>query len=76
MKLASIIHQYLPAFTSDYADRLLPGHLKAIGAMLSCRTLEAGEIRLRCTECAEQVLRPHSCGHRSCPQCQNHEASR
>jgi len=31
---------------------------------------------LRCTECAEPLRQHRSCGHRSCPQCQNHEASR
>jgi hypothetical protein len=30
---------------------------------------------LACTDCDEQLRHPRSCGHRSCPQCQNHEAS-
>jgi len=75
MKLAPLIQQYLPAFKLHYASQLLPGHLRAIGAMLRCRTADAGEMLLRCTDCAELQRCPHSCGHRSCPQCQNHEAS-
>ena len=75
MELASLIHQYLPALKANYAHRLLPAHLTAIGAMLRCRTPQAGEIQLRCSDCAEQCSRPRSCGHRSCPKCQNHEAS-
>lgn len=75
MKLASLIQQYLPAFKELYATQLLPGHLRAIDAMLRCRTPNAGEMLLRCVDCAEQQRCPHSCGHRSCPQCQNHEAS-
>ena len=75
MKLASLIAQYLPALKDQYADRLLPGHHRAIAAMLRCRTADAGAIRLRCPECATQQRYPRSCGHRNCPQCQNHEAS-
>jgi hypothetical protein len=75
MELASLMHQYLPALKANYAHQLLPGHHRAIGAMLRCRTPEAGEIRLQCTDCAETLGRAHSCGHRSCPRCQNHETS-
>jgi hypothetical protein len=75
MELASVIQQYLPAFQAHYAPRLLPGYLSAIGSMRRCRTADAGEIILRCTDCAGQLRHPRSCGHRSCPQCQNHEAS-
>jgi hypothetical protein len=75
MELASLIHQYLPALKANYAHRLLPGHGRAIGAMVRCRTPDAGQLRLLCTACAERDLRPRSCGHRSCPKCQNHEAS-
>ena len=75
MQLASLVHQYLVAFKSKYAAQLLPGHLRAIGAILRCRTLDSGEMLLTCTGCDEQTRQPRSCGHRSCPQCQNHEAS-
>ena len=75
MKLASIIHHYYDAFKAKYAAGLLPAHLKALDAILRCRTPQAGEIQLRCTECGELICQPRSCGHRSCPQCQNHEAS-
>ena len=75
MELAHLIHQYLPACKEKYANRLLPGHFKAIAALLRCRTPDAGQIQMRCTDCAEQLQYPRSCGHRSCPRCQNHEAS-
>ncbi len=75
MELASLIQQYLPALKAKHADQLLPGHLRAISAMLYCRTADAGQIRLRCTGCAASLSQPQSCGHRSCPKCQNHEAS-
>jgi len=76
MELASLIHQYLPAFKAKYATRLLPGHLRAINAILRCRTPDAGEIILHCNHCDGRTHQPQSCGHRSCPRCQNHETSR
>lgn len=75
MQLASLISQYLAAFKTKYAAQLLPGYLRAIGAIQRCRTADAGEMLLACTGCDEQLQHPRSCGHRSCPKCQNHEAS-
>jgi hypothetical protein len=31
---------------------------------------------VQCTDCGHTSWRPLSCGHRSCPQCQNHDTSR
>lgn len=75
MELANLLHQYLPELQTKYANRLLPGHLGAIRAIRRCRTVDAGQIQLHCSDCAETHSHPHSCGHRSCPRCQNHEAS-
>lgn len=75
MKLASIIEHYEAPFKAKYEDRLLPGQLRAIEAMKRCRTPDAGEVLWYCSACAEQFPNPRSCGHRSCPQCQNHEAT-
>ena len=75
MKLASLMDQYHDALQAQYGSRLLPGHLRAIRAIRQCRTPEAGELFVQCPECNHAEWRPRSCGHRSCPQCQNHEAS-
>jgi hypothetical protein len=75
MQLSSLVHQYLVAFKAKYAAQLLPSHLRAIGAMLRCRTPDSGQMLLHCSQCTEQFWHPQSCGHRSCPKCQNHEAS-
>ena len=75
MQLASILDQYHDAFLAKYGPRLLPGHLRAIDAIRRCRTPEAGEVFVHCPRCHHSEWRPHSCGHRSCPRCQNHEAS-
>ena len=46
MQLAYLVHQYLVAFKVKYAAQLLPGHLRAIGAIQRCRTSRAGEMLL------------------------------
>ena len=75
MQLASVLHQYYDALLAKYGSQLLPSHLRAIDAIRRCRTPEAGELFVQCTDCGHATWRPNSCGHRSCPQCQNHEAS-
>ena len=75
MKLASILHQYHDALQAKYGSQLLPSHRRSIHAISRCRTPESGELFVQCPDCAHATWRPRSCGHRSCPQCQNHEAS-
>ena len=76
MKIASVINEYYDPFLTRYADTALPSHVKALNAMRHCRTPESGELYVRCPNCDHTDFRPLSCGHRNCPQCQNHEASR
>ncbi len=75
MKLASIINQYHDAFMAKYANTALPGHLRAINAIRGCRTPDSGELYAGCSHCSHAEWKPLSCGHRSCPQCQNHEVN-
>lgn len=75
MELAAIITQYYDAFISKYEGTALPSHLKAMNAICRCRTPDSGEIYVSCPDCNHGEWRPLSCGHRSCPKCQNHEAS-
>jgi len=75
MDLVSIIDQYFDTFMRRYAGKVLPGQMAAINAMRRCRTPDSGEIYVQCSECDQAEWRPMSCGHRSCPKCQNHETS-
>ena len=75
MELAAIINQYYDRFMEKYVDTALPGHLKALNAMRSCRTPDSGELYVQCPNCNYGEWRPMSCGHRSCPKCQNHAVS-
>ena len=75
MDIVKIIDQYHTAYKIKYAGILLPSHLKALNAICQCRTPESGELYVQCPDCTHGEWKPLSCGHRSCPKCQNHEAS-
>ncbi len=74
--LASIITQFKDSFIKKYKDFILPGHMKALHAMEHCRDTHGPHMMAQCTdpECSHLTYIPHSCGHRSCPHCQNHES--
>ena len=76
MEMTSIINHYYDDFIAKYGDTALPGQLKALNAIRSCRSSDYGELYVRCPECSHIDWKPLSCGHRSCPQCQNHESTR
>lgn len=76
MDLAAIINQYYDAFISKHGDTALPGHLKAMNAIRRCHTPDSGEFYAHCPGCHHGEWRPLSCGHRSCPKCQNYETSK
>jgi hypothetical protein len=73
MKIANLFREYLPGLEKKYKARLLPSHRRAIHAILTCRTPEAGTLLVKCPNCHRMEIRPSSCGHRNCPVCQNHE---
>lgn len=73
--LASLLTHYHDPFMTRYGSQLSAVQRQAIGAIRRCRTAAAGELQVRCSGCAQHATHPLSCGHRSCPQCQNHEAT-
>ncbi len=76
IRLATIIEQFEADFIQQYQQQLLPSHLKALSAMKICRTQYSPKMLMQCQTCDHQTLVPHSCGHRHCPHCQNHESQR
>lgn len=75
MELTTLINTYRISFEAKYGRHLLPGHRRALDAITRCRTPASGEVLARCTECGQVEWHPCSCGHRSCPRCQNHEVT-
>lgn len=72
--LSSVISLFESDLLKKYGEKLLPGQRKALGAMKRCRTAGSTLMRLCCSACDEMLFVPHSCGHRNCPHCQNHES--
>ena len=73
--LSSIINEFKGRFFDQYKNYALPGHKKALQAMVLCRQEHSLHMLAQCTDhnCGKQIYIPHSCGHRNCPHCQNHE---
>jgi hypothetical protein len=59
----------------QYDKSILPSHHKALWDMVQCRQKHGPHMLAQCTDhdCGEKKYIPHSCGHRNCPHCQNHE---
>jgi hypothetical protein len=75
IRLATIINRFRDTFLQQYENFVLPSHVQALGAMTRCRQTQGPHMLAQCSDhhCGEQIYIPHSCGHRSCPHCQNHE---
>jgi hypothetical protein len=74
IKLSSIIKRFGNKLQDKYQNKLLPSHRNALDAMKKCRTHLSLKMLAGCTECDEKIYVPHSCDHRNCPHCQNHES--
>ncbi|MBA3016372.1 MAG: transposase, partial [Desulfobulbaceae bacterium] len=73
--LSSIIKTFKDRYLDRYKKSILPSHRKAIQAMEQCRQEHGPHMLAQCSDhqCGERTYIPHSCGHRNCPHCQNHE---
>jgi len=74
MRLATLIQQFEDDFLTTYSGCILPSHKKALAAMKHCRSEHSPLMRLDCAGCDYRQFVPHSCGHRHCPHCQQHES--
>ena len=67
IRLAAVINTFEADLLATCRDRLRPEHYRALAAMKHCRTEASPKMQVKCSECAQQKLVPHSCGHRHCP---------
>jgi len=74
MRLSSLIKQFESEFLTQYSGPILPSHHKALAAIKVCRTGQSFRMQAGCSDCGHTLILPHSCGHRNCPHCQNHES--
>ena len=75
MLLKELFERYGYQLEQKYGHRLLPAQRRAIDDIINCRTPVLGEILSTCLHCGVDHTRPHSCGNRNCPVCQNHLAT-
>ncbi len=73
--LSTIINTFEDRFRAKYQYSILPEHESALAAMKICRQAHGPQMMAKCSDhdCGELRYVPHSCGHRICPHCQNHE---
>ena len=72
LRLAALFDAGREALIAHYGHRLQAHQRRAMNAILACRSGALGCLDWRCLDCAERRETPRSCGHRSCPACQNH----
>jgi hypothetical protein len=75
-RLADVVRTHGPAYVDRHAAALLPGHARALQAILYCRTPAAGGHVAACSQCGVEHLLYHSCRHRACPRCGHDAATR
>ena len=73
--LADIFRRHGSEYLKRYGKHMLPSHRKVIRDVMLCRSQYLGGHTWYCDHCKEYHFSYHSCKNRSCPQCQNHEAT-
>ena len=71
MKLAKILQET----SLSNMSKLLPSQYRALEKIQACRTERSGRLVGACTDCGKMEVFTMSCGHRFCPQCQNHQST-
>lgn len=69
--LAQLLRRHQSEFLKAYGDRMKPEHYRAMAAIQRCHSPECGVMQLACSDCLKVKEVCHSCGHRSCPDCQH-----
>ena len=69
------LREICTAFAPEYLERyphLPTAHRKVIRAIQNCRSGHDGHSLSQCQRCGPHHRVQHACGHRHCPQCQQH----
>ena len=72
IRLATLIEAFEAALLARYGNRLTAQQRRALAALKGCRRAASARMQLECSDCAQPLVVPHSCGHRHCPHCQHH----
>jgi hypothetical protein len=74
MTVRDIFLEYGPLYLEAFGDNIPSHHLKAIQAIVTCRTPQLGTIVCQCEGCGKTYEIFRSCGNRHCPTCQGEKA--
>jgi hypothetical protein len=76
MDLVPLIERYRARFNARHGHQTSADQWSALNAITGCRTPQYGEMVLACGACEFEQRQHHSCGHRFCHRCQNHDTTR
>ena len=65
-----IFRLYGEAYLRKYQEKMPEDQIKAMMALIHCRSPEAGTVLYQCSSCGMKHQVPKSCGNRNCPSCQ------
>ncbi len=72
--IGEIFRIYGPAYLKKFADSMSSDQIKAMVAIMRCRTPNSGIVVYRCQQCQKLHHVLKSCGNRHCPVCQGGKA--
>ena len=72
-QIQNIFTRFAPEYLDRYQDRMPKNHIKAIKAIISCRTAACGLVVYDCDGCGHIHVGFRSCGNRHCTICQHHK---
>lgn len=76
LEVAGILRDFGPAWRDGNAGHISRGQLKAMAAIVRCRSAALGAHVLQCSGCSGQQIAYNSCRNRHCPKCQGSAAHR
>ena len=68
-KLGVLFRTHGPEYRTRFAERMSLDQLRAMHAIETCHTPEAGSALWRCTRCGHGHFTYQGCGNRHCPSC-------
>jgi hypothetical protein len=71
--IQEIFTRFAPEYLDRYQDRMPKNHIKALKAIISCRTAACGLVVYECEACGQVHVGFRSCGNRHCTICQHHK---
>ena len=76
VELADVVGQFGLQYTSQYGDRTMPSHQRALRDIAACCTRELGGRLYRCDDCHDTFWHYHCCRNRACPKCHGSQTRR